>query len=98
MILVTSFRFRHGVPSDADLVFDVRFLPNPNYVPSSNRRRADIPAWPITFAAFLKHRNSSNESRICCSICCPTTFAKEKLSYDRFRLYRRAAPVGHDGG
>ncbi len=28
-----SFGFRHGVPSDADLVFDVRFLPNPNYIP-----------------------------------------------------------------
>ncbi|MEO8595316.1 MAG: RNase adapter RapZ [Candidatus Solibacter sp.] len=32
-IYVTSFGFRNGVPSDADLVFDVRFLPNPNYVP-----------------------------------------------------------------
>jgi UPF0042 nucleotide-binding protein len=28
-----SFGFRHGVPTDADLVFDVRFLPNPNYIP-----------------------------------------------------------------
>ena len=32
MVYVTSFGFRHGVPSDADLVFDVRFLPNPNYI------------------------------------------------------------------
>lgn len=32
-IFVTSFGFRHGVPHDADLVFDVRFLPNPNYIP-----------------------------------------------------------------
>jgi len=32
-IYVTSFGFRHGVPTDSDLVFDVRFLPNPNYVP-----------------------------------------------------------------
>jgi len=32
-ISVTSFGFRHGVPPEADLVFDVRFLPNPNYVP-----------------------------------------------------------------
>ncbi len=29
---VVSFGFRHGVPSDADLVFDVRFLPNPHFV------------------------------------------------------------------
>src|SRR5207253_2320787 len=33
MIYVTSFGYRHGVPSDSDLVFDVRFLPNPNYIP-----------------------------------------------------------------
>ncbi|MCW5978757.1 MAG: RNase adapter RapZ [Bryobacteraceae bacterium] len=34
MVYVTSFGFRHGVPPDSDLVFDVRFLPNPNYNPA----------------------------------------------------------------
>jgi RNase adapter protein RapZ len=33
MVYVTSFGYRHGVPPDSDLVFDVRFLPNPNYIP-----------------------------------------------------------------
>jgi UPF0042 nucleotide-binding protein len=33
MIYVNSFGFRNGVPPDSDLVFDVRFLPNPNYIP-----------------------------------------------------------------
>ena len=33
MVYVASFGYRHGVPSDSDLVFDVRFLPNPNYIP-----------------------------------------------------------------
>jgi UPF0042 nucleotide-binding protein len=33
MIYVASFGFRNGVPPDSDLVFDVRFLPNPNYIP-----------------------------------------------------------------
>ncbi len=32
LIHVISFGFRHGVPGDADLVLDVRFLPNPNYI------------------------------------------------------------------
>lgn len=32
MISVLSFGFKYGIPSDADLVFDVRFLPNPYYV------------------------------------------------------------------
>jgi UPF0042 nucleotide-binding protein len=30
---VMSFGYKYGVPSEADLVFDVRFLPNPNFVP-----------------------------------------------------------------
>ena len=29
---VMSFGFKHGIPIDADLVFDVRFLPNPYYI------------------------------------------------------------------
>jgi UPF0042 nucleotide-binding protein len=33
LINVTSFGYRHGIPPDTDLVFDVRFLPNPNYIP-----------------------------------------------------------------
>ena len=32
MVSVMSFGFKHGIPQDADLVFDVRFLPNPFYV------------------------------------------------------------------
>ena len=32
MVSVMSFGFKHGIPQDADLVFDVRFLPNPFYL------------------------------------------------------------------
>ena len=34
VLSVMSFGYKYGVPSEADLVFDVRFLPNPNFVPS----------------------------------------------------------------
>jgi RNase adapter protein RapZ len=37
IVTLVSFGFRRGVPPDADLVFDVRFLPNPNFVPSLRR-------------------------------------------------------------
>jgi len=41
-----SFGFKHGIPLDADLVFDVRFLPNPHFVqrlrPKTGRDRAVI--------------------------------------------------------
>lgn len=33
LVYVVSFGFRHGLPPDCDLVFDARFLPNPNYIP-----------------------------------------------------------------
>lgn len=33
LVSCVSFGFKHGVPDDADLVFDVRFLPNPHFVP-----------------------------------------------------------------
>lgn len=32
LIHITSFGFKHGIPLDSDLVFDVRFLPNPYYI------------------------------------------------------------------
>ncbi len=32
-LIVNSFGFKHGIPIDSDLVFDVRFLPNPYYIP-----------------------------------------------------------------
>jgi len=33
VVSLVSFGFKHGVPLDADLVFDARFLPNPHFVP-----------------------------------------------------------------
>ena len=46
LVSVVSFGFRFGVPSDADLVFDVRFLPNPNYVSSlKNKTGRDRAVW-----------------------------------------------------
>jgi UPF0042 nucleotide-binding protein len=34
VVSVMSFGYKYGLPGEADLVFDVRFLPNPNFVPS----------------------------------------------------------------
>jgi UPF0042 nucleotide-binding protein len=38
VVTLLSFGFKHGVPVDADLVFDVRCLPNPHFVPTLRRR------------------------------------------------------------
>lgn len=54
-ITVVSFGFKYGIPLDADMVFDVRFLPNPFYVESLRRKSGRIPEvgdyiwkWPVT--------------------------------------------------
>ncbi len=43
-VTVTSFGFRYGVPPEADLVFDVRFLKNPNFVPALKKLTGTDPA------------------------------------------------------
>ncbi|MCG7408828.1 RNase adapter RapZ [Paenibacillus sp. ACRRX] len=52
---VTSFGFKYGVPIDADLIFDVRFLPNPHYVEQLRPRTGQdadvydyVMKWPET--------------------------------------------------
>ena len=40
---IVSFGFRNGVPTQADLVFDVRFLPNPYFVPGMRERTGKAP-------------------------------------------------------
>lgn len=37
LVSVVSFGYRYGIPTDADLVFDVRFLPNPHFSPTLRR-------------------------------------------------------------
>ena len=43
-LFVTSFAYRHGIPRDADLIFDVRFLHNPHYVPGLQHLTGHDPA------------------------------------------------------
>src|SRR5262249_5482676 len=38
VVTLLSFGYKHGVPVDADLLFDVRCLPNPHFVPTLRRR------------------------------------------------------------
>ena len=38
VVTILSFGFKHGIPVDSDLLFDVRFLPNPHFVPTLRSR------------------------------------------------------------
>ncbi len=42
-VFVTSFSYRNGIPRDADLVFDVRFLANPHYTPELRKKTGTAP-------------------------------------------------------
>jgi RNase adapter protein RapZ len=44
VVQVVSFGYKYGPPPDADLVFDARFLPNPNFVPALKRLTGQHPA------------------------------------------------------
>jgi UPF0042 nucleotide-binding protein len=57
VITLLSFGFKHGVPVDADLMFDVRCLPNPHFVPTLRRRTGRDRA----VAAFLERDPSTRE-------------------------------------
>jgi len=50
-LFVRSFSYRHGIPRDADLVFDVRFLDNPHYVPELRPRTGLDPSVGAHIAA-----------------------------------------------
>lgn len=58
---LVSFGFRRGMPSDADLVFDIRFLPNPHFVPAlrhGSGKDADVAGFVLgaeDTTAFLGH-------------------------------------------
>jgi len=44
LVSCLSFGFKNGVPLDADMVFDVRFLPNPHFVPEFRKKTGKDPA------------------------------------------------------
>ena len=60
-INVLSFGFKFGMPLDADMVLDVRFLPNPFYIESMRHKSGAVPEvaeyiakWPVT-QQFTEH-------------------------------------------
>ena len=58
-LLFQSFGFRHGIPLDADMVFDVRCLPNPHYDPELR----PLTGMDAPVAAFLEADANAREMR-----------------------------------
>lgn len=64
LVSCTSFGYRYGVPADSDLVFDVRFLPNPNYLPQFRAltgRHPQVAKYIKTFPQTVEFINRISE-------------------------------------
>jgi len=57
LVSVVSFGFRYGIPTDADLVFDVRFLPNPHFIP----RLRPFSGKDVRVARYIRSFPQTNE-------------------------------------
>lgn len=80
LVRVESFGFKHGMPQDADMVFDVRFLPNPNYdrvighLDGHSPKVVDYVMKPELTQEFLRHLGALVDF-------CVPQFEKEGKSY-----------------
>ena len=59
LVSTLSFGFKNGVPESADLVFDVRFLPNPHFIPEFRPYHGHgIRRWQSTSVRSRRRRSS----------------------------------------
>jgi UPF0042 nucleotide-binding protein len=97
VITVLSFGYKHGVPVDADLVFDVRCLPNPHFVPALRRRtgrdRAVVTFMEKDPSSQALHGSAGGIPAIRGAV---LHRRGEKLFDGGDRLHRRSPPLGHD--
>jgi UPF0042 nucleotide-binding protein len=80
MVSVVSFGFREGVPDDADLVFDVRFLPNPHFIPEFRPLTGRHPKGAKYIRSFPQTQESLNRISDLLTFLLPH-YVKEGKSY-----------------
>ena len=94
---INSFGYRHGVPPDSDLVFDVRFLPNPNYIPEFKKltgRHPSVARYIRSFPQTTEFIDRISELLIYLD---PALYSRRQKLFDhRVRLHRRASSFGDD--
>ena len=98
LVTLLSFGFKHGLPVDADLVFDVRFLPNPHFVDRLRPQTGRDPA-VVRFlrASAADWRVSRATERSVVVPGAAVRARRQELPDHRHRLHRRAPSLG-DGG
>ena len=97
LVSCVSFGFKHGVPDDADLVFDVRFLPNPHFVPEfrplTGRHPAGRQIYPVVSADAGVHQPHLGVA----GLPAPALHSRgQELPDHQLWLHRRATSLGDD--
>ena len=94
-VTIVSFGFRRGVPADADLVFDVRFLPNPHFVPSLRRWSGrDSRVWRATCCARRRRGGSCSSTTALLKFLRAAVHRRRARRTSRSRSAARAAGTG----
>ena len=99
LVSIVSFGFKYGSPRDADLVMDVRFLPNPHWVdelrpsPGSNEKVREYVEGQEEYGSFMKRLEGLLDVVV-------PGYVDEGKSYltVAIRVHRRPAPVGRGRG
>ena len=87
---VFSFGFKHGLPAEADLMIDVRFLPNPFYDPEMRTLTGLDKRCLILYWIILRPSSSSRRGSSCSMPLCPATSRRASRSSPS----RLGAPAG----
>jgi RNase adaptor protein for sRNA GlmZ degradation len=95
-ILFESFGFKHGIPVEADFVFDVRCLPNPHWEPQLRSKTGkDSAKSPTLSGKPLEVNRMFNENKGFSGILAAAFCRRQAQLHDhRHRLHRRTAPLG----
>ena len=98
LVSCLSFGFKNGVPLDADMVFDIRFLPNPHFVPKFHDKTGLDPK----VAAYVRGFPQTEEflakvTDLMLYLMPHYVKEAEELPHCGVRLHRRAASQRNDG-
>ena len=90
LISCVSFGYREGVPEDADLVFDVRFLPNPHFIPKYRPFTGRHPAVAKYIRSFPQTKEFITPHLRAAGLPDPALHRRgQELPDHRLRLHRR---------
>jgi UPF0042 nucleotide-binding protein len=94
-LMFESFGFKHGIPLDADFVFDVRCLPNPHYDPDLRLQTGkDQPVIVLPRSRGRSLPDARRHRPLCRHLAALLHPRQPQLPDGRHRLHRRPAPLG----